>query len=39
MFAYFAPPFHDVHIGLVISICLSVRMIQVGNRWTDFGEI
>jgi ABC-type arginine/histidine transport system permease subunit len=26
-------------IGFVISVCLSVRMEQLGSHWTDFHEI
>jgi len=26
-------------IGFVMSVCLSVRMEQLGSHWTDFHEI
>jgi hypothetical protein len=29
----------QMHIGLVMSVCLSVRMIQLENRWMDLDEI
>jgi hypothetical protein len=34
---------HDVHemnaYSLVMFVCVSVRMIQLENRWTDLDEI
>jgi hypothetical protein len=28
-----------MHLGLTISVCPSVRMIQLENSWTDLDEI
>jgi hypothetical protein len=35
----FTEPFQRAIVSFVMSICLSVRMEQLGSHWTDFHEI